>query len=147
MKPSNKTKSEDIRDFINVNLNFREEQKRNKKLELYALKPWLLNKRSKASQDARVHITGFYLLFLSLWPLLFLPARFLWLRRRSREERGNSIYRVWTSCLFLRYSLLHHFPCAYFWMILGEAPHRIFRAQNYTKHSSACCEEIVIRKH
>lgn len=41
MKSNNKTKrSEDIKTFINVNLNLREEkQKRNKKLELYALKP------------------------------------------------------------------------------------------------------------
>lgn len=65
----------------------------NKKLELCA---WRLDKRSKASQDARVHITGFFYLGLFFRFYSVLVAN----RRVSWEERSNSIYRVSTSRLF-----------------------------------------------
>lgn len=108
--------------FVNVNLNLRGKQKRNKKLELYALSPWLLNKRSKASQDARVHITGFCFSRTVSSRLFFSTNVFGFLRperRLSREERGNSIYRVLTSCLF---RALLFSPSSRLWMQLAK-PH------------------------
>lgn len=112
----------------------REERERGgrqkQKLELYALKSWLLNKRSKASQRRTCTITGFrfccallhtlhiwfivsYFFFVLLLALfghnnIVVSSSKRWCgeeegeneREHGREERGNSIYRVLTSCLF-----------------------------------------------